>query len=174
MKIDVSPIIKSHLKTLRSDEKGRRSYFDFSIFFGVPIVLGFVVYDFRIEFFPAFYPIALSFFGVFLAILMNVQIGLLSVYQKEEIAPADPKLIPSFHTKLANKREVIRETNFNVSYLMLFCLLSFPILMYFCTDGISSASRTAISVSLFVHFFLSFLMTAKRSFVLFSYEFSKN
>lgn len=171
MKINVIPVINDHFQTLRDARSGKYSKFDFFIFYVIPIVCGIAPLFWCIRFESSFYNISVTFFGIFIALLLNVQVAIFGIFQRKWDIPDDARLVEIQNEKLEERRVLLGELNSNLSYMTLVsCLALIAFLAFFVFDFgvIIMASITCV---FYAHFILTLMMTVKRAHTLFQMEY---
>ena len=175
MKIDVRHILVAHFRTLTNAKTGRTSVVDILTFYVVPaIVAGLVALD-EEKFPDAFYGLAISVFAIFAALLFSVQIALFSILQRDMSANSGvpTKSRTGVERRLDERRELIREVNANISYLILIACLGVAMLLGFSLTPHLSLARSIISTYLVCHFVLTILLIIARVHTLFDEEYGR-
>ena len=158
-KINVLPIVKAHLVTLRSHATERASFSDIGLFFCFPIAVGFfaVFRHFRLH------AVALnglvSSFSLFATILLNLIVLLFSFIQSTEKNSADPYL--------SQRRLLLREVSANICYtvIMSVAIVAISLIALGFMEKESDATGvmpTFLLVAGFASFILNILMIVKR------------
>ena len=174
MKIDVTPIIKDHLNTLRDHRTGKRSLFDFTLFFVAPLAsIGVPIY-FKMNFDTNFYNLSITFFGIFIALLLNVQVAIFGIFQRKWEKPEDEHLASIQAEKLKERRALLGELNANLSYLVLFSCISLVSFLAFYVLKIDEKIPSCATFAIYTHFVLTLFMSVKRAHVLFQMEYDGN
>lgn len=171
MKIDFRQIIIDHFSTLRDDRSGRLSLFDIFVFFIIPICLGIAAWRCKLTFDRDVYNVAITFFGIFVALLLNVQVAIFGIFQRKPEAPVDARLMTKFETRLATRKSLLSELNANLSYLCFVCCIALVVFISFYTLKENRPVSTGITLLLFSHFLVTLLMTVKRTHILFQQEY---
>ena len=174
MKIDIIPIIKDHFETLRDSRTNRYSVADFIIFYGIPILTGIAPFIWCIRFNSNFYNVSITFFGIFIALLLNVQVAIFGIFQRKWDKPEDENLADIQKEKLEERRYLLGELNSNLSYMTLvscFALMFFLLFFVFEIFPLVAASLTCV---VYIHFILTLMMAVKRSHTLFQMEYEGN
>lgn len=174
MKIDVTPIIVDHLNTLRDHRSGRRSIFDLAIFYGLPIFSSYIPFHFKIELDDSFYNLSITFFGIFIALLLNVQVAIFGIFQRKWEKPEDEHLASIQAQKLKERRALLGELNANLSYMVLFSCLSLVVFLAFYVLKLDKTIPSCVTFAIYVHFVLTLFMSVKRAHVLFQMEYDGN
>lgn len=171
MKIDVSRIIRDHAKTLRNDASGSLSVIDIAIFYVLPFVAGVFVCILGLACDRDFYNASLTFFGVFVALLLNFQVAAFGIYTRHWERQSDEKLKELQRSDLEIRRTLLREINSNISYLILVSVVA--IFFYLVAYAVRWAGLIPVFLSsvLYAHFLLTILMVVKRSHILFLREY---
>ena len=176
MKIDVRHIIIAHFGTLTNARNGRLSATDILTFYVVPgIIAAWVAVD--QEGFPeAFYGLAISVFAIFAALLFSVQIALFSILQRDMSANkniSETKVRSALEQRTNERRELIREVNANISYLILIACLGVAMLLGFSLTPHLAVERSIVSTYLVCHFVLTVLLVVARVHTLFDEEYRR-
>lgn len=175
MKIDVSYIIRDHLRTLRNAEKHRISAFDILLFYILPIAIAVCAYYFKLTFKKAdVYNVSITFFGIFIALLLNLQVAIFAILQRRWEPSEDERMQPYQKTKFDNRRILLSEVNANLSYLVLFCCFAlFAELVFYIREWLLGLGPS-ITVFIYTHFIFTMIMIVKRSHVLFQSEYGED
>jgi amino acid transporter len=171
MKIDFRQIIIDHFSTLRNDRTGRLSAFDIALFFALPIALGGAVFWAKITFDREVYNVSITFFGIFVALLLNVQVAIFGIFQRKPEPPKDPRLHDTYTARIVRRRELLSELNANLSYLTFVCCISLVVFIALFTFCNTSPIATGTTVLLYSHFLFTLMMTVKRTHILFQQEY---
>ena len=171
MKIDLRPIIHDHIATLRDDQAQRRSYSDLALFYGLPIAFGASCYHQEIALDREAFNASITFFGIFIALLLNVQVAIFSIYQRKWGAPSDERAGEVLDEQLENRRKLLSELNANVSYLMLICFVALVISLTAYAIKAYGILPSALIFVAYAHFLLTMMMVVKRSHILFQKEY---
>jgi len=171
MKIDFRQIVLDHFDTLRDAESKKISLFDIGLFFGVPMALAVITYFFAITFDRDVYNVSITFFGIFVALLLNVQVAIFGIFQRKVDQPADPKLLPGHKVRMTKRQDLLSELNANLSYLTLVCCVALIAFLSLYTFRNLRPEASALTVLFYAHFLLSLMMTVKRTHVLFQQEY---
>jgi len=169
VKIDVTSIIIAHWQTLYNAEKKRTSYFDICAFYVTPVILAVITYASGVQFKPDHYNASITFFGIFLALLLNIQVAIFAIFQRKWEPRLDPRQASLQTQELADRRQLLAELNVNISYLIVFSCGSIALILVFFISSIEIGP--SVIVLLYVHFLLTFLMIVKRSHALFQKEY---
>ena len=172
MKIEPSRIIIDHLASLKSAGSGKTSISDLTIFYIVPVLIGVLAWLF-LSLRGEVYNAALTFFGIFIGLLINVQVALFAIFQRKWNVPADVRSTEAQEATLALRGRLLKEANANISYLILVsCIGAIASLCLYISgagDGWASATMSMIVA----HFFLTLLMVIKRLHALFAKEYEE-
>lgn len=171
MKISVLHIILKHYDTLRDSNSGRVSFVDLSTFIGLPLLLGLLSAFVGLKVGKDFYSLSVTFFGIFIALLLNIQVAVFGVFQRSWSKLSDEILDELRADKISQRRGLLRELNVNVSYLIVVscvCLVAYIILF---SLEYESPYLKIFSIVLYAHFMLSLLMVIKRTHALFQGEY---
>jgi hypothetical protein len=171
MKINVWRIVKDHWATLRRAGRSNFSKVDVLIFYALPILAGLLPYLYEFSVSKEVYNVSITFFGIFIALLLNMQVAIFSIYTRKWERPDDIRLAEMKATKIAERKQLLAEVNANISYLVLVsCVALTAFLVFFSLEFIGS-TYTAASVALYCHFLLTLLMIVKRAHALFQREY---
>jgi hydrogenase-4 membrane subunit HyfE len=171
MKIGVSRIVIDHLNTLRNAETGRIALFDLVIFFLLPIFGGLASLLLRGSVTDEFYNVSITFFGIFIALLLNVQVAIFGIFLRKWDSPRDDRLAEIKLSKLVQRNLLLKEVNANISYLILTSCLALVFFLIMFSKDYETGIYPALSVVLYCHFMLTLLMVVKRSHALFQREY---
>ncbi|MGW5841105.1 hypothetical protein ACWFZ6_24255 [Methylorubrum extorquens] len=171
MKIDVFHICTAHFRTLRNPDAKRLSSIDVFIFFMLPFIIALGSLPLDIKTGKDFYNVSIAFFGIFIALLLNIQVAIFSIFQRNWNKPLDEIMSNAQQQKLDEKKHLLKELNINVSYLIVYsCVALATFIVMFALDAGNKFSAF-ISTILYFHFILSLLMVVKRTFALFQGEY---
>lgn len=171
MKINVLKIVSDHLKTLVNSKSKRPSLSDILIFFAAPTGVGLCAYTFKIPVDREVYNVTITFFGIFIGLLLNVQVAIFAIFQRQWSLPSDPKALENFNKRAGERRSLLAELNVNLSYLTLFCCIA--LIEFFCFFVFRNTTPVAVGfgVATLLHFLMTLMMTIKRSYILFAKEY---
>lgn len=172
MKFNVLFIIRDHFRTLYDAENKKVSYLDIFVFYGLPIIMSATAYYSDVKLKDEAYGLAIVIFGVFIALLLNIQVAIFSVSHTKWQAPSDTKLMASFEEDKIDKNAILRELNTNLSYMILLCSLVLFVAGYSSLfDNVQEISSIFL-IFAFTHFVLNLLMVIKRAHALFQKEYT--
>lgn len=174
MKVDVRHIFRDHFRTLRNAETGRWSAFDYLFFYFVPLAGAIWAYRYGVKFAKAdVYNVSITFFGIFIALLLNLQVAIFAILQRRWEPSADDRMQPYQIEKFENRQKLLGELNANLSYLILMCCIAlFATLIFFVREW-NSGFGPAATIFLYGHFLLTLIMIVKRAHVLFQSEYGE-
>lgn len=171
MKINVSSIVRDHWATLYNAESGKRSIFDFVLFYLVPVVVGISFYWLGSNLSKDAYNVSITFFGIFIALMLNIQVAIFSIFQRKWTASADKRVAEVQERQVQERRTLLKELNANVSYIVLVCCAAlFAVLVFYIRD-LKEGIWPAVTIALYSHFMLTLLMIVKRAHALFQKEY---
>ena len=172
MKFSLRHIFVAHFSTLRHAGSDEISKVDVFWFYGVPVLFGICAAVTDVRAGRDFYNLSITFFGIFIALLLNIQVAIFSVFQRRWPDSADPMLSEIQRDKLLQRNTLLRELNITVSYLIaISCVyLSAAIVLY--TLDVSNKAADIVCAYAYAHFILTLLMVVKRTFVLFQSEYN--
>ncbi|WGJ14034.1 hypothetical protein QEV83_15425 [Methylocapsa sp. D3K7] len=120
------------------------------------------------------YNVSITFFGIFAALLLNLQVAAFGIFQRKWEIPGDQKMAEMQESTLKIRRVLLKEINSNISYLILVSSVAIIVfLLLYITDW-KSALPSALAVCLYWHFILTLLMIIKRSHALFQREYKSD
>ena len=171
MKINIFLIVVDHIKTLRDLPSQRLSLTDIVTFFIVPLVVSLFAYGLSFSVQDEFYNVSITFFGIFIALLLNIQVAIFSIFLRKWDIPVDLKSQTLAEERINQRRLLLKEINSNVSYLILVsCLALFSCLVAY-TESYLKGFFPAFSMLIYSHFFLTLLMIIKRVYAVFQKEY---
>lgn len=171
MKLNVIGIFRAHFRTLRDADKVGVSYFDVFVFYVVPLSAGFAAIYNNMAVKNDAYNISITFFGIFIALLLNIQVAIFSIFQRKWDLSSDKRVAANQSAALKQRRTLLSELNVNLSYLVLICCIALLAALVFYVGQWTSGIAPAVMVVLFLHFMLTLLMIIKRSHGLFQKEY---
>jgi hypothetical protein len=173
MKIGITRIIKDHFGTLRDHATGRILVADIILFYVTPVVFAAALLlltnpatnkDWENQ--------ALTFFGIFLALLINVQVALFAILQRGRASPSNAKRSAIQEEELELRRTLLGEINATISYLNLVCVVAIAASILMSVTGLNVRMTVFILIVLYAHFLITMLMVLKRSHALFQKEYA--
>jgi len=170
MKIGIGGILIDHIGTLRDARSGQVSFIDICIFYALPIILAVLVFFDDFSFKNEIIGQSIAVFAIFSALLFSVQVALFGIYTKKR-SDLDDYAKAFAIERLTARRDLIRETNANISYLIVVSAISVTILLVAFATDISNRFEPAVAVFLYGHFMLTLLMIIKRVHALFDREY---
>lgn len=171
MKIDPSAIISDHLNTLTDDRTGKRSWQDIALFYVAPVALGAIATYCCWNVNKDVYNVSITFFGIFIALLLNIQVAVFSILQRKIGQPKERRSAEIVSERISLRRTLLSQVNANISYLVLFCCAALVIFLLFYTLGDPYRISTPLTWTTYGHFLLTLLMVVKRSHALFQSEY---
>ncbi|MHA4838173.1 hypothetical protein [Sphingopyxis sp. MSC1_008] len=173
MKIDIRQILWDHFGSLKDEETRLPMGKDYFIFYVVPGILGSISFFKSLSFDKDAYNVSITFFGIFIALLLNIQVAIFSIYQRKWKDSEIEAEKDAYNYELNMRRRLLGQLNSNISYLVLVCCASL-ILSISCYIGALFISfPSAILVFLYAHFVLTLLMIVKRAHALFQREYAE-
>lgn len=171
MKIDFRPIVRDHFATLYVAETRRISVLDIILFFAAPLLVGAVSFFFCFSVKQEFYNVSITFFGIFIALLLNLQVAVFSIYQRKWDSPTDKRLAARQEEVVRVRKKLLGELNSNISYLTFVCVVALIIFILFYVMQWLRGFAPAFAVAVYVHFIFTLLMVVKRAHALFQREY---
>lgn len=192
MKINIILIIKDHVETLKNERTGRVSIVDWLVFFVIPVAIGYLVYAFDIKLPYAIYGTSITFFGIFVALLLNLRVATFGILQRKWQDHNDPKLVELQARTLELRTQLLSAVNANISYLIFISSLSVAMFLVFSAFDwsapetaidkvpvgperlqVGTVSGAVFSSAVYSHFVLTLLMIICRSHILFRQEYNE-
>jgi len=171
MKIDVRQIVRDHLATLRDASTGKRSSVDIMMFYILPGGLAFWGYCAEYTGTLEIFSLSVTFFGIFVALLLNLQVAAFAISQRHWKKPEEDIDAELQQINLETRNRLLSEINANISYLVLASCLAIVLFLTLYSFGYKSSFWSAIGIFLYAHFILTLLMVVKRSHALFQNEY---
>jgi hypothetical protein len=174
VKINPILIVHDHLDTLRDFGSNKRSRTDIVSFYGVPALLAFGSYWVINLATNDFYNVSITFFGIFIALLLNIQVAVFGVFQHPWQRLEDERSAEIQQDALKKRLQLLQEINSNISYAVLLSCLALFVFLGFYGLNLKLKLSTSISVFIYLHFLLTLLMIIKRFHALFRKEYQEN
>jgi hypothetical protein len=118
-KINFWIIVSDHLRTLRDARNGSISYSDIIVFFAIPSVLAVITFSVGLSLAEDYWSLSITFFGIFIALLLNMQVAVFGIHQKNTIRNATFEITDAAENEERRKRKLMAELNASLSYLTL-------------------------------------------------------
>lgn len=83
MKINISHIIKSHINTLYYAKNNKISIVYLLTFYVLPGFLVYPIYKNNILLDKDFYNVSITFFGIFIALLLNIEVAIFGIFTRK-------------------------------------------------------------------------------------------
>lgn len=174
MKIDVRTIVVDHWSSLIKGQSTTHSVGDFVLFYGIPLAVGIWSYERDFKLSTDGYNVSVTFFGIFIALLLNIQVAIFAIFQRKWKLP-ETIIDQTSQSRTENLRtKLLSQLNANISYLVLVCCVVLVAAVWFYVQKSISGISPAIISGFYVHFLLTLLMVIKRSHALFQFEYSQN
>jgi hydrogenase-4 membrane subunit HyfE len=171
MKINVSSIVSDHFSTLYDDRSNSISKIDIFVFYIFPIALAMLTYWYGFSVTEDTYNVSITFFGIFIALLLNIQVAIFAIFQRKWDIPSDEKLAKIQKKTVSDRKTLLTELNANISYLILVCCVALVSVLVFYMKKYISGIPPSIAVFMYGHFILTLIMIVKRSHALFQKEY---
>ncbi|MFC5738649.1 hypothetical protein ACFPTV_13630 [Sinirhodobacter huangdaonensis] len=169
----MTAILKAHFGTLKNLGEERLSLWDMLLFFGIPIIAGFLSWLWCIHLSEDVFSVSISVFAIFSALLFSVQVAMYGVFRSDRKATGD-SILDGEERKLAEEtRELLREINANVSYLIFLSCAAVTIFLVFFAAPVPDRLEAAILIAVYLHFLLTVAMILKRAHEIFDAEYAK-
>ncbi|MEI4234984.1 hypothetical protein [Roseovarius sp. D22-M7] len=173
MKVSVTSIVKAHLATLRNLGEETISVVDILIFYASPAIAGVISWYGGITLSSEVYSASISIFAIFSALLFSVQVAMYGVFRSDRKLTGDDILDRDELKTAEDTRQLLREINANVSYLILVSCIAVTILLIFFAAPIPETIEASILIALYLHFLLTVAMVLKRAHEVFDSEYAK-
>lgn len=171
MKINVLSIIGDHWGTLYDARSNSRSKLDVVIFYGAPLIASIAAFHYGFRSSENIYNVSITFFGIFIALLLNIQVAIFGIFQRKWVYSADERLAKLQADAIKDRRKLLQELNVNLSYMVVIsCIALFVSLLSF-VQKYNMGIIPAIMIFIYVHFLLTLLMVVKRAHALFHKEY---
>lgn len=171
MKINVFSIVKDHFDTLYDSRSNRASMLDIILFYIFPLIAAIISYYASVSLKSEAYNISITFFGIFIALILNIQVAMFSIFQRKWEMPSDKRVAASMADTLADRKKLLIELNANLSYLILVCCVALVLSLLSFIKSFDNCVVPAVMVFLYAHFLLTLLMVVKRAHALFHKEY---
>ena len=163
-KINVGTVLAGHFRTLVDESSGSRSWGDYGIFYGFPVVLGLFMYLLGMGLSNA----ALIITTTSLSILSGLLFNLLVLLHRLSWPGAS-------HPLRKTARSFVGQVYANISYSIVASLTALVLLIVTANLEVENEVRfitSAMAASLVVHFVLTMVMILKRMYVILQDDFS--
>lgn len=171
MKINIFHIVVRHIATLRNEASGKVAIADVLVFYIFPAVVSFLILYSDVDVNKSVYGFSVSVFSIFAALLLSVQIALFGIFQRGWKTDGDPRKDVQSQRKRAERNNLLRELNTNISYLTVICCTFISLLIIFYVFKINEKIEIFVFFYVFIHFVLTLFMVIKRSHALFQKEY---
>lgn len=173
MKLDVQSIVRDHCLTLGEEKSVKVFVIDLFTFLGLPLLLAIFVGYRGFEIKTEAYNVSITFFGIFVALLLNIQVAVFGIFQRRWTISNDPIEARVQKTVVDVRRRLLGELNANISYLVLVCCIALVFALCAYVAEWKSGIGPAIIAFFYGHFLLTLLMVVKRSHALFQQEYKR-
>jgi len=173
-KIGLFHIVQAHLDTLRDEGQARISRIDIIVFFIAPMIAASLAAYFICVIPKEVFVIIISVFSIFSALLINAQVAIFGISQKERPSLDDKQKEEILVEEFKMRNRLLSQLNTNISYLIVIACFSLVIFIAFYAFEWSSRIEIFIAVYVFLHFLTSLMMVIKRSHALFQREYDRN
>jgi len=170
MKINVFIIVKDHLRTLVTYPSNRTSKIDLLLFYVLPLTASFFLYMCGFTVKVEFYNVSITFFGIFIALLLNIQVAIFSIFLRKWDSPSQGPSNAAI-SRIAQRKALLSEINCNVSYLILVSCTALACFLVAYTICMTDGLMPCISALIYIHFLLTLLMVVKRTHAVFLQEY---
>ena len=144
----------------------------FFLFYVFPAILAVVSYWVLCLSNRDFYSVSITFFGIFVALLLNMQVAVFGIYQRKWEKPSDSRLAEIGEELSKLRVNLLGEINSNISYAVFWSCVSLFVFVTLYGVNYTSNICTPIAVFIYTHFLLTLLMIIKRSHALFRKEYT--
>lgn len=174
MKLDVQSIVRDHCLTLIEGQSAKASVLDFVTFLGLPLIVAVLAGERGFDLKTDAYNVSITFFGIFIALLLNIQVAIFAIFQRKWTVSYDLVEARVQQVVIDVRRQLLGELNANISYLVLVCCAALVLSLCAYVAEWKSGIAPAATVFLYGHFLLTLLMVVKRSHALFQQEYRKD
>lgn len=115
--------------------------------------------------------LSITFYGIFLALLLNIQVGIFSIYTRKWIIPDNNTESEFALEDKIDRQTLLTQLNINISYLTVISCIFLGLLLVFYIASLDNEIISGISVAFYAHFLMTFAMISKRAFTLFDNEY---
>lgn len=169
-KVNISDIIRDHLRTLRNESANRVSAIDYVTFFGLPVFFAILSWAYGFKISGESIPTLITALSIFAGLLINVLVLIYTVSQNVETLTSKRG-----KEDVENEKKFLREIFANISYSVLICLVSVVLLLILIwLPSNLSVTFSATIVALTLHFVLTLMMAVKRIHILLNLRFAAN
>ncbi|UWS03643.1 hypothetical protein K4K94_15260 [Phaeobacter inhibens] len=149
------------------------SRIDFLTFLMLPTFLGLLAWYFGVELAPEVFSVSISVFSIFSALLFSAQVAMYGVFRSDRKATGDAILEADAQQEAQDARELLREVNANVSYLIFVSCLAVTTFLIFFAAPIPCQIEAGLLIAIYCHFLLTVAMVLKRAHEIFDSEYAK-
>ena len=149
------------------------SLIDIVIFFGIPAFGGGLGYLGYVQISKDFYNASISFFGVFVALLLNFQVAAFGIYNRKRSPSEDEKTTYNQIQDMKIRKQLLKEINSNISYLIVVSIFAITLFLILYATENTGRVVAAMSWTIYIHFLLNLMMVVKRSHILFRKEYDE-
>lgn len=160
-KINVIPVLKGHLATLKNRDRTRYLYGDLIGFYGIPLVAAIIAFILDIHIRARYVDVGIIAHTIFIPLLVNV---LFLIYSIKDRGKTDE------HPK---RKRLLDELYQNVAYTVLISILSLVSLSIQVISSLPCWLRSVNQALIFmflIHLLLLILMIVKRTYILLQTE----
>lgn len=168
MKIDVTPIVRAHVSTMRDHSDNRYSLADFALFYGLPVVAAVIASRLGWKFNADVLNSLLTSFSIFAGLLLTLLLLIFTFSARDE----QPTMVSRLRVSL------VKELHDNVAYSILIAIVLVGVTMIAITilkmnegaEAFTGPWLTGIVSFLTLHFMLILLMILKRLHIIMNRE----
>ena len=172
-KINITHILRAHIKTLYGDDD-KFPIYDIFLFFFIPFILGLSCAYLMCDLSKDVYGIAISVFSIFSALLINAQVAIFGISQREKPSHNDQQIDKLLNDEYKMRRILLSQINTNISYLIVVSCLSLIVFVVFYIFDQFMSFEIFMTFFLFSHFLATLMMVIKRSHALFQREYERD
>ena len=189
-KVDIRPIVRSHLRTLRLPRNGRLLKRDVIGFYVAPAAIGGVLAFCGVRFDAAFIDYGLVAHTIYIPLLVSVLFSIFSISQSSRFSAANLAQGDNAAVHVRKLRKLLSEVCDNIAYVIVMSFLSAAMLSAarLCTmfnldmpyagddtdaflNSMINAAVLFVAYSLVLHIILTTLMIVKRAHAVLALEF---
>lgn len=171
MKINVLSIVRDHWSTLYDAQSKTRSLTDIFVFYCIPFANALIAWIYGFVSNQNIYNVSITFFGIFIALLLNMQVAVFGIFQRRWEYSSDTRIAQIQIETFKLRKTLLIELNVNISYLIVTCCVALAISLVSFIQGYDSGIVPSLMIFLYTHFLLTLLMVVKRAHALFHKEY---
>lgn len=173
-RLELGPIVLDHLATMRKPGQRWPTASSMMLFVVAPLLAGLLAYRGGVKLDRDTFNVSITFFGIFIALLLNIQVAIFAVFQRKWEVPKDEKLKKLQEQKIEQRREALGDFNANLSFLTLFCCVALVYFLSVFALKLGGPIVAGVTIFLYAHFIFTLLACVSGAHTLFQKEYGKN